>query len=289
VFGALRYFWGWRYVFSYYAAFGLDPIFFSFSPTDIIFSGWRVYMIALCLAVGAIFLLSLFQNNIYGNITIKNIKQAMVLFFIALEISLALLTFEAYEYIYVFGAHSTSRYFFWAFIMLFFLSITFLIGHGIFKSKIILLAKSSPLIEVFRWIYPSSEIWGTALVLVFVFVLSAFASWDGLVYSKRDQGNGSRLQIATVYLNKPLVITGIQATHSGTWLVDDLRILFKTEDMYFFFHTTEVEQNDGVPIIYAIPKNAVEQILLRSWYDKFAHSVTPAPAMLTPSISTAVP
>lgn len=285
IFSALLYFWGWRYIFSYYASFGLDPIFFSFSPMDIIFSGWRVYVYVLSLVTVAIFLLTLFRKNVYGRITTKDIKYSLRLFFIIFEISLALIAFEAYQYFYVFGAHSTSRYFFWAFVMLLFLYVSFLIGYGIYQFETTPSMTSSPLLTVFRWLFPSPEIWSVGLLLVFVFVFSAFSSFEGLVYSKRDQGSGSRLQIATVYLNKPLAISGAQPIQLETWVVDDLRILFKTEDMYFFFRTEEVERNDGVPIIYAVPKEAVEQLLLRSWYDKFAHSVEPTlTIVLTPTL-----
>jgi hypothetical protein len=289
IFAALLYFWGWRYISSYYAAFGVDPIFFSFSPTDIIFSGWRVYVAVLCLVAVGTFLLTLFQKNIDGKITIRNLNTTVALFWLALAVSCGLAAFELYKYLFVFGAHSTYQFFVWAFIMLFFFYVTFLTGYAIFKSQSIPKARSSLLIRSFEWIFPASEIWVLFLVLIFIFTLSAFSSWEGLAFSKRDQGNGSRLQIATIYLNKPLVITGIQPTQSGTWMADDLRILFKTEDMYFFFRTEEVEQNDGVPIIYSIPKAAVEEIILRSWYDKFAHAVTPIPAITATPTATSIP
>lgn len=289
IFGALLYFWGWRYIFSYYASFGLDPIFFSFSPTDIIFSGWRVYVVVLGLiALGAFILIS-FQNNLSEKVSPQDIKRTITLFWVTLGLSFVLATFEMYQYFYIFGAHSTHQYFIWAFFMLFFMYLSVLVGHRIYKSKIIPTTRSSFTTRLFQWIFPSPEIWVLFLALVFTFVLSVFSSWEGLIFSKRDQGNGSRLQIATVYLNKPLVIPGIQSVSSETWAVDNLRILFKTEDMYFFFRTEEVEQNDGVPIIYAIPKDSVEQLLLRSWYDKFAHAITPTPVIMTSPTPTSTP
>jgi hypothetical protein len=243
----------------------------------------------LCLAAVGTFLLTLFQKNIDGKITIRNLNTVVASFWLTLGISCGLAGFELYNYLLVFGAHSTSQFFVWAFIMLFFFYVTFLIGYAIFSSQNVLKAKPSLLVKSFAWIFPSSEIWVLFLVLIFVFTLSAFSSWEGLAFSKRDQGNGSRLQIATIYLNKPLAITGIQPAESGTWIVDDLRILFKTQDMYFFFRTEEVEQNDGVPIIYSIPKGAVEEIILRPWYDKFVHAATPTPIMVATSMPTLAP
>jgi hypothetical protein len=286
IFGALLYFWGWRYIFSYYASFGLDPIFFSFSPTDIIFSGWRVYVVVLGLVALGIFILISFENNFPARIPQKEINKTVALFWLTLALSFVLAVFEIIQYLFVFGAHSTYEYFIWAFFMLFFLYLSVLVGYKIYNSNLIFTTKSPLFIKLFRWIFPSPEIWILFFALIFTFVLSAFSSWEGLVFSKRDQGNNSRLQIATVYLNKPLEISGIQPVSSGTWLVDDLRILFKTQEMYFFFRTEEVDLNDGVPIIYAIPRETVEQILLRSWYDKFAHIPTPMPVVTAMPTST---
>jgi hypothetical protein len=66
---AVLYFFGWRYSVSYYVAFGMDPIFFSFTPNDVIFSGWRIYVDIFFLSAFALFLYWFFRKNIYPNIS----------------------------------------------------------------------------------------------------------------------------------------------------------------------------------------------------------------------------
>ena len=85
----------------------------------------------------------------------------------------------------------------------------------------------------------------------------------------RDKSEISRLQLVEIYSDKALDIPNGRLIRPGTYLIEDLRFVYKTEEIYFVFRLSEVQ--DGIVKLYAIPKPTVLQLTLRSWFYKYPY------------------
>lgn len=269
VLGGIGYFLGWRFLFSYYGGFGLDPAFFSFSPTEVVSAGWRMYILITALVILAAFLLAVCQKVMQYLLRKQGLRFIISIFFVFLVAGIALVIYVVYQFFFVWGAHSTNTFYIWAFVSLMCLWIAFIFGqriHAVFKTKT---SQTDLLFAAFRIAFPTPPLWLAIICLGFIITMAFFSGWNGLAYSKRDLGVGSRLQIATLYVSEQLDIPNGQLVRDGVWLYDDLRFIFKTDDIYFLFRLEEV--NDDIATLYAIPKKHVLEFRLRSWYDKVVH------------------
>jgi hypothetical protein len=269
VLGAIGYFLGWRYLFSYYGSFGLDTSLFSFSPTEVISAGWRIYLVIAVLVLWGAGLLML--GNYLSKYLARKEKSHYLLaaFFVTTVVAALLLGYVVYQFVFVWGAHSTLWFYVWAFAALSFLWVLVVLGvnisaaHGADKED----ARTLP--AAFRVVFASPSLWLGILGLGLVVVLAWFASWLALRASVRDRSDESRLPIASFYVSEELGIPDGHLVQDGVWLYDDLRLVLKSDDTYFAFDPSQV-RND-IATVYGIPQEYVMAAWLRNWYDKVAN------------------
>jgi len=260
--GGIGYFLGWRFLYAYYGDFGLDPIFFSFSPTDVISSGWRVYVIIAALAVVEAVLLETARYFVKSLLDKRHVRQAIYLFLTFLTFGVILISLVIYRFIFIYASHISLSFYVLAFAGLSCLWLSF--GTGEKLHELNQKENKSWLQNFFRLLFPSPILWLTIISLGCVITLAFFSSWLGLTYSKRDQSDVSRLQIAKICVDKQLSIPDGQLVNTEEWCYSNLRFLYEADKTYFVFRTSEVSFD--ATTLYAIPQDSVVEFWLQPWH-----------------------
>jgi hypothetical protein len=270
VLGAIGYFFGWRFLFSYYGGFGLDPAFFSFSPIDVISAGWRIYVFVAGVILGAVTTLQIGKTIVQYQLALNRVKPVLVFFALFLLIGVLFGLYLLYRFFFIMGAHSTLEFYLVAAVTLICIWISYVIGETVYtylqKPRAI---GSSFFFWLYKLVFPNPFIWFMGVAILFIGITAYFSSYVGALNNNRDKAEGSRLQLVEVYSSTELDIPNGQLIRPGTWLYEDLRFVYKTEDIYFVFRLAEVQ--DGIVTLYAIPRSAVLQLTLRSWFYKLLH------------------
>jgi hypothetical protein len=260
--GVIGYFLGWRFLYAYYGDFGLDSIFFSFSPPDVISSGWRIYVIIAVLAVGAAALLETIRSVIKHLLDKQQIRQAIYLFFVFFIFGAILVSLVIYCFIFIYASHISLNFYVLAFAGLACLWVAFGAGEKLHEMK----QKENNLWyqKAFRFLFPNPILWLTTISIGCVITLAFFSSWFGLTYSKRDQSEASRLQIAKICVDRQLSIPDGQSVNQDEWCYSNLRFLYEADNTYFVFRTSEVSFD--ATTLYAIPQDSVVEFWLQPWH-----------------------
>ena len=269
VFAAIGYFLGWRFLFSYYGGLGLDPSFFTFAPTDVIFAGWRLYMLIAVLVIVAALSIAPIQKIFQIVATRSGLPPLIRVFYVLVVIGLALMIWCGYQALFVLGAHHTLSFFVWSFATLAILWIALVLGERIYSEVKIARSQHLPS-TLFRVLFASPLTWLTIVGVWLIVTMTYFSSWNGWLYSRRDRDMESRLQIVSLYVDRELDISNGQVVRQGVWLYDELRFVFKTDDTFFAFRPEEVQ--DGIVKLYAVPREHIVEFHLKSWLDKLVHT-----------------
>jgi hypothetical protein len=271
VLGTIGYFLGYRYISWYYTAFGLSPAFFSFSPTDIIFAAWRIYLLFAILLVLASFAYILCQALTDYLVRKRGLNFVTSFYFLLLLAGIGALMYVWYQYQLATGANLELGFYIWPFAGLTLLWMSFAVGKHIHALVKMETYQGTPLVGVYKIVFPTPWLWLGIICLASIFFAAIYTSFTAYSDSKRDQGSDSRLQQATLYTTEQLNIPSGQQTSSNTWVYDDLRFLFKSDGTYFVFRTSEVIGN--IPTVYAVPEKYIAEFHLRPWW----YSVTGNP------------
>lgn len=260
--GGIGYFLGWRFLYAYYGDFGLDPIFFSFSPADVISSGWRIYVIIALLAAGVAVLLEIIRYFAKNLLDKQRVNQVFYLFISFFILGTIIISLVIYRFVFVYASHISLDFYILAFSGLACLWLSFGAGEKLYG----LSQKENKAWnqKVFRVIFPSPILWLTIISIGCIITLAFFSSWLGLTYSKRDQSDTSRLQIAKICVDKQLAIPDGQLVNQNEWCYSDLRFLYEADKTYFVFRTSEVLFD--ATTLYAIPQDSVIEFWLQPWH-----------------------
>jgi hypothetical protein len=259
--GVIGYFLGWRYLYAYYGDFGLDPIFFSFSPTDVISSGWRIYVVIAMLIVGAAILLQAIQALVVSFLDKQRTRPAVFLFIAFLISGVTLISLVIYRFIFIYASHISLNFYMLAFAGLACLWVAFGAGEKLQEFD---RYDDSGDQKILRFLFPSPILWLTMISIGCVITLAFFSSWLGLTYSKRDQSEASRLQITRICVNRQLSIPDGQSANESEWCYANLRFLYEADNTYFVFRPSEVAFDAST--LYAIPKDSVVEFWLQPWH-----------------------
>ena len=256
----IAYFIGWRFLYFYYANFGLESSFFMFSPIDVFSAGWRIYTITGLFILLAVFIL--FSMEKLSTRFLKDQNNRLITLYILIQlVGIGLSCYVVYSFFFVRGAHSTLLFYIYAIASVLFVWIAYCLGRQIDRMIETKPGRKS-LATVFKFIYPSGSFWLVTISMAFIIVMAFLASYLGLRYTLRDTSNNSRLPIATLYTNQPLDIPNGVEIRAGVWKYDNLRYLYKTNDFYFVFRTNEWESQG----IYVVPQKSLTMVQMINWF-----------------------
>jgi hypothetical protein len=160
--GAIGYFLGWRFLYTYYGSFGLDASFFHFTPTDVVEAGWRSFLIMAGFIVIAAFIYTAGKQICLQNIRVKGWLFVLRLFIIILIISILLLLISIYM-LFIWGTYLIQNFFIWTILTLAAFWIAHIIGESAgFKYKNLYdsLSLTFTLVDNhYYWIYISTGIY----------------------------------------------------------------------------------------------------------------------------------
>jgi hypothetical protein len=247
--GAIGYFLGWRFLYTYYGSFGLDASFFYLTPTDVVEAGWRSFLIMAVFLILAAVIYTSGKHICLQQIRIKGWHFALRLFIIVLIISILLLVVSIYM-LFIWGTYLIIDFFILTIFTLAAFWITHIIGeslHETFKSNE---KKWDLRSKFFTMVYPSPLLWLVTIIIGFIFLLAFLSSYNAALYATRDRGIDSTLQIATLYVKEELEIPDGQMLKNGVWMYDNLRFLLKADTTYFVFRLDEVTSN--ITTLYGI-------------------------------------
>jgi hypothetical protein len=265
----LGYFFGWRYMFSYYSGFGIDPIYFKFPPTDIFYNGWRIYLFIFCSAIISIYLFIVVKDRANDLIQKEkyNLLAIVFILFSSFGILSAGLLFAGW--LTLWGFHAGIYFYILGYSAYGFLLTALSLGSVISSKPVIYSLRKPKFFTLFKLIYPNPQLWLVFLFVFYFFMTTYFSGWNGTRNYLRDSGEYSRLQILNLYTNHPVNISGGTKVRDRLWMYSDLRLVYMTDHYYFVFKPEEVQRS--IVKLHVIPNDTIEEIELKSWYDKFAH------------------
>ena len=263
VLGAVAYFLGWRFLFSYYAGFGLDSALFTVSPTDVIFAGWRIYFLLAGLLTLAILIWFVCRNLSQHLAQKLRLKSLVPIFYVILAAGMTLGAYVAYQFVtfYLGTSVATFRFYLTAFATIALLWIAFALGTHIHRTTRSTTSHDSAY-TLFHMLFSFPFVWLVGISLVTIITLALFSSQTGTIYSARDRGEGGLLSRAAFYVDQQLDIPDGHEVRPGVWRYGNLRLVTKTDDTYFVFRPA-----GAVNDLYAIRKDHVIEFHTRPWFD----------------------
>lgn len=262
--GAIGYFLGWRFLYTYYGSFGLDASFFHFTPTEVISAGWRSFLLMGVFIIIAAFLYIAGKQLSNYVLIKKGWRFTCRIFNLALLVFLVIL-FILWDLFYnSWGTYLIKDFFIWSSVLLVILWISYVIGESLFMIEKSEEDNKSANAKYFRIFFPSPFLWLVSVSLGFIILMMFLSSYNAALYARRDKGAGSTLQIASFYVSGELDISDGRFIGNDIWNYDDLRFLTKADDTYFVFRIDEVVNN--ITTLYAIPADRVVEYRLKSWW-----------------------
>lgn len=262
--GAIGYFLGWRYLYSYFGAFGLDPSLLIFSPTEIISAGWRMYVaIATALLLGAVAFLASRRLSRYW-CDQRYCRRAVILFLVSLLAGVLLLAVITFLIFFGPGVHIYLWFHVLTFIGILFVWLAFAFAIGIQSSDHFQQYTSRQIRSLVDWLMFDYRLWTAAILLYLTVALALFSGWIGFTYSLRDRSSASRLQAVTIFSNEELDMPAGTEIRSGVWAYDKLRLLYRSTELNVVFRLSEIGPNNETTL-YLIPNSAVVDMHMESW------------------------
>jgi len=263
ILGAVGYILGWRFLSAYYSSFGIDETLFSFSPTFIVSAGWRIYILVTVL-VSIFAAILVITRKITDFILLRRGGRLLtVLFFVSLLAGIVLLLFSLNS-LWARGTYLFKEFFFLATASLLLFWIAFIFAQSIQRLIHEKRSRLSTSLIFFSLFYPSPLIWSAGLFVHFIFLIMFLSTYNGIIYARGDKGPNSSLPLAQFYSDRKLSIPFGNQVSQDVWYYNDLRYLYKTDEVYFFLRLTEVQNN--APTLYAIPKERIIEYRFQPWF-----------------------
>ena len=206
-------------------------MFLSFSPIDVFSAGWRIYTVIALLVVLATVLMWVTQQVVHTLLQKRGTRIVFVLFYVLLVISVATALFVIVQFI-VGPAKASLGFHILAYICLMILWIAYAVG-GQIHPLAIREKNTSRTLSIFNIVFPNSTICFLIIFIGFTIITMFLSSHLGWRQYMRDREEfSSRLPIATFYTNEELDISNGKYLQNNSWAYDNLRFLFKTNDLY---------------------------------------------------------